>query len=166
MNQRATDVLVETIRRAVREEAQVAAHWNQVNSLPVSVDLDAELLLLSAAIYGKRAPGVEEEHFWGVAHRELWDAALKGGDWKAIRARLTGDEVAITLFYDRIRVFEFATTAERQGAAERVIELAERRKLRSLMQKLDIELAHGQLDACDAEAELQRHLLRGQEQQQ
>jgi hypothetical protein len=165
VDDRDKDALIQSIRVAVREEAQVAAHWNQTSALPLSADLDAELLLLGAAIHGKRAIGVEECHFWGIAHRELWRVALEGGTWKDIRRKLTGDETAISVFYERIRAFEWATTEERQAAAERVTELAARRKLRALMAKLEIELAHGQLDACDAEAELQRHLLEGQEQQ-
>ncbi len=161
MNDRDIESLLEQVRRVVRDEASAAAHYALASSLPRSSDPDAELLLIGAALYGKRARGVSAEDFSLDSHRELWEAAIEGGTWAEIRARLVGDEAAISVLYERIRAFEFATTEERQSAADRVVELAARRRLRALMSRLDVELAHGQIDAGDAEDELQRHLLRG-----
>lgn len=131
----------------------------------VSADLEAELLLVGAAIYGKKAPGLDPDDFYATSHRALYRAALEGGDWVAIRKRLVGNNIDIDLLYSRIRLFDYATDEERTDAAERVTEMAARRRLRALMATLEIELAHGQIDASDAEDTLQRHLLRGQEQQ-
>lgn len=155
------DALIRRIRQAVRQESRAAEHYSRSSQLPVSADLDAELLLIGAALYGKRTAGVEPAHFYSVAHRELWVVAVQGGTWVDVMRRLTGDQTAIDVLYERLRVFEYTTTEERADAAALVIELAARRELRSMMERLCIELAYGHAEAEDAERELQQFVVRG-----
>lgn len=154
------------LRRAIREELQVSAFGIQC-SRP-SVDQGAELLLIGAAIFasvanGLQIPRLSSEMFYGDAHRLIWDCAANGDSWPDIRRQLQGDELAVDVFYGQLKRFEWVTQREVDEAAEKLEELHARRRLRALMQRLDIELANGLIDCGDAETELQRHLSRGPE---
>ncbi len=150
------DVLNEHVARVVRDEMRRAA-WG-ASCLPMNVDETAELLLIGAALHGHRQPGVEGAHFFSRVHQELWECAISdSGDWPELKGN--GEAVG-----DLRRILEshsYTTKAQRKEAADRVSELAARRRLRELMRKLEAELANDLIDCGDAEDELQRHLLKG-----
>jgi replicative DNA helicase len=126
---------------------------------PLPADLDAEGEILSALLEGDvthafLAP-LEGGHFYSLIHAAIWNAAkdVAPGDLVAVRAGLVSRGWVGALDQELLQLADRQPWRSRERLreqAERVIELAKRRKLIRALQRIEADLRTDRLSVVDA----------------